>query len=404
MTETKKAEQSIPGLFQESPVESRRALRRAAASGVATVIDEASGALIVLRYRDVDRLLTDTRLRGVGLSFFDLMGIKDGPLRDWYGGIMFTNEGQPHHRMRNLVGKAFSPRSVETMRPVAAAIVAERLQRVRAADGGDLVKALADVPMHVMCKLLGVPDGDVPDFQAWVSALSPVFVFMTPDQIAAATAAITQLLTYTTALCERRESAPGDDLISALIEAEHEGDRLTRPETAAMIANLLVAGHDTTASQIACALLALLAQPGLMENVRGEPGLIGSIVSEIIRLEPIIEIAPRNLVAPVEIAGIERPAGTMVWPCTLTANIDPEVWRDPLVFDPRRFASPEAPKLLTFGRGPHACLGAWLARVTLEEVIRGVAALAPKLTEEPADIEWVRLLGTNPARLPVALN
>jgi cytochrome P450 len=398
------AEQSIPGLFQVNPVEARRALRRAAATGDPTVIDEASGAVIVLRYRDVDRLLTDTRLRGVGLSFFDLMGIQDGPLRAWYGAIMFTTEGQPHHRMRNLVGKAFSPRSVETMRPVAAAIVAERLQRVRAAQGGDLVTALSDVPMHVMCRLLGVPDADVPDFMAWVSALSPVFLFMTPDQIAAATNAITQLLAYTTALCERRAASPGDDLISALMAAEHEGDRLTRPETAAMIANLLVAGHDTTASQISCALLALLAQPAIMEDLRAEPGLIGSVVSEIIRLDPIIEIAPRNLIEPLEIGGIVRPAGTMVWPCTLTANIDPEVWRDPLVFDPRRFSSPDAPKLLTFGRGPHACLGAWLARLTLEEVVRAVAALAPKLTEVPAAIEWVRVLGANPARLPVALH
>jgi cytochrome P450 len=134
-----------------------------------------------------------------------------------------------------------------------------------------------------------------------------------------------------------------------------------------------------------------------------EPSLIGSVVSEIIRLEPSIEIAPRTLIDPVEIGGAERQAGTMVWLCTMTANIDPEVWRDPLVFDPRRFLSPEAPKLLTFGRGPHACLGAWLARLTLEEVIRAVAELAPKLIEEPTAINWVRGTGAYPARLPVAL-
>ena len=396
-------EQAIDSFFAMDPVDSRRALRRGAAVGP-TMIDRASGAIIVLRHADVQRLLTDTRLRGVGLSFFDFMGITDGPLRAWYGAIMFTTEGKPHHRMRSLVGKAFSPRSVEAMRPVAATIVAGQLARVRTASGGDLVQALADVPMRVMCKLLGVPDGDVPMFTAWVSALSPIFGIMTPDQIAAATTAITQLLAYTTDLCERREAAPGDDLISALIAAEHEGDRLTRPETAAMIANLLVAGHDTTSSQIACSLLTLLAQPGLLAEVRADAALIPSVVTETIRLEPGISIAPRTLIEPVEIGGVERPAGAMIWLSTMTANTDPDVWPDPDTFDPRRFASPEAPKLLTFGGGPHACLGTWLARVTLEEVVRGVAGLTPMLAVAPANIRWVQVLGVNPERLPVTVS
>jgi cytochrome P450 len=393
-------EQSIPSFFAMDPTESRRALRHGAVTAP-TMIDEASGAIIVLRHRDVERLLTDTRLRGVGLSFFDLMGISDGPLRAWYGAIMFTNEGRPHHRMRSLVGKAFSPRAVEAMRPVAAAIVAERLANVRAARGGDLVNALADVPMRVMCKLLGVPDEDVPAFAAWVSALSPIFGIMTPAQIAEATTAIAQLLAYTNELCARREEAPGDDLISALIAAEHDGDRLTRPETSEMIANLLVAGHDTTSSQIACSLLTLLAQPSLLADVRADAALLSSIVTETIRLEPGISIAPRTLIEPVEIGGTERPAGAMVWLCTMTANTDPEIWVDPDAFDPRRFTAAGAPKLLTFGGGPHACLGSWLARLTLEETIRGVAGLTPALTVAPTDIEWVQVLGVNPGRLPV---
>ena len=396
-------EQGIDSFFAMDPVESRRALRRGATVGP-TMVDRASGAIIVLRHADVQRLLTDTRLRGVGLSFFDFMNISDGPLRTWYGAIMFTTEGKPHHRMRSLVGKAFSPRSVEAMRPIAAAIVAERTWATRSASGGDLVQALADVPMRVMCKLLGVPDGDVPKFAAWVSALSPIFGILTPEQIAAATTAITQLLAYTTDLCERREASPGDDLVSALIEAEHEGDRLTRPETAAMIADLLVAGHDTTSSQIACSLLTLLAQPGLMAEVRADAALIPAIVTETIRLEPGISIAPRTLIETVEIGGIDRPAGAMVWLSAMTANTDPDVWPDPDTFDPRRFASPEAPKLLTFGGGPHACLGTWLARVTLEEVVRSVAGLTPVLAVPPANIQWVQVLGVNPERLPVMVS
>jgi cytochrome P450 len=396
------SEPRISGFFAMPPAESRAALRRAAAVGP-TVIDEASGAVIVLRYREVERLLTDPRLKGVGLTFFDALGINEGPLRDWYGGIMFTNEGAPHHRLRSLVGKAFSPRSVEALRPVAAAVIAERLARVRSDGSGDLVGALADAPTHVMCRLLGVPKDDVPSFTAWVAALSPVFILMTPEQVAAATAAIRQLLAYTADLCARREADPGDDLISALIAAEEAGDRLSRPETAAMVANLLVAGHDTTASQIACTLAQLLARPEILSEMRADPSLTPSVVAESIRLEPSIALMPRTLTAPVEIGGVERPAGAMVWLSSITSNTDPEVWRDADTFDPHRFASPEAPRQITFGGGVHACLGTWLARLTIEEAVRGVVDMAPTLMLAPPDIGWTQVLGQNPERLPVAV-
>ena len=168
-------EASIPDFFNMPPVELRAWVRRAAVAGP-TLIDKTTGAVVELRYADVEQLLTDTRMVGVGLSFFDILGIKDGPLRDWYGAIMFTNEGKPHHRMRSLVGQAFSPRSVEALRPVAAEVIHERLARIRAQGGGDLVAALSDAPTQVMCRLLGVPEADVAVFTTWVSALSPVFV------------------------------------------------------------------------------------------------------------------------------------------------------------------------------------------------------------------------------------
>ncbi len=395
-------EASIPDFFNMPPVELRAWVRRAAVAGP-TLIDKTTGAVVVLRYADVEQLLTDTRMVGVGLSFFDILGIKDGPLRDWYGAIMFTNEGKPHHRMRSLVGQAFSPRSVEALRPVAAEVIHERLARIRAQGGGDLVAALSDAPTQVMCRLLGVPEADVAVFTTWVSALSPVFVLMSPEQIAAATEAIQKLLAYTTELCARREAAPAGDLISALIAAEHDGERLTRAETAAMVANLLVAGHDTTASQSACTLLTLLGQPDQLAEAHADPALIASIVTETIRLEPSIGLVLRTLIAPAEICGVVRPAGAMIVLNTLSANTDPAVWRDADTFDPRRFTEPDAPRMLTFGGGVHACLGTWLARLTLEEMVRAVADLAPTLTRPKADIPWTRVLGENPERLPVAV-
>ena len=127
------------------------------------------------------------------------------------------------------------------------------------------------------------------------------------------------------------------------------------------------------------------------------------LVSETIRFEPSITYAPRTVVAPIEICGLERPAGTMLACTFLTANRDPEVWRDPDAFVARRFEAPEAPRLLSFGGGPHYCLGAALARTTLEEVVRGVAEAAPRLAVDPESIEWAQVLGRSPVTLPVTL-
>ena len=357
----------------------------------------------MLRHREIERLLREPRMHGVGLSFFDRMGILEGPLRDWYGSLMFTNDGASHDRLRRLVSKAFTPRAVGGLRPIAAAGVAERLARVRADGGGDLVAAFADLPMQVMCSLLGVPARAVPEFVAWVDALSPIFGFMEPAQIAAATRAIEALLAYVRDLVEQRSGAPADDLITSLLRAEDDGERLGRDETVAMVANLLVGGHDTTASQIGCTLLTLLDRPEALAAAGADATLLPALVNETIRFEPSISAAPRTAVAPIEIGGTLRPAGSVAMCCFLTANRDPEVWADADAFLPRRFAERGAPPLLSFGGGPHFCLGAALARMTLEETVRGVASLAPKLRVDSAEIEWVQVLGRSPARLPVAL-
>jgi hypothetical protein len=395
-------EPSIPLSATTDPREWKSLLLAAAARGP-TAIEETTGMIYVLRQPEIERLLHEPRLRGVGLSLFDRMGIANGPLREWYGALMFTNDGAAHDRLRRLVSKAFTPRAVERLRPVAAARVAERLSSVRAAGGGDLVAAFAGLPMQVMCSLLGIPASAVPEFIAWVDALSPVFLFMEPAQIAAATAAIDQLLGYLRELVEQRNHTPADDLMTSLLRAEHDGDRLTREETVTMVANLLVGGHDTTASQIGCTLLTLLCQPNALAELRSEASLLPALVSETIRFEPSITGAPRTVARPIEVCGILRPIGAVVMCSFLTANRDPDVWHDADSFVPQRFANSNAPRLLSFGGGPHYCLGAALARMTLEEVVRGVTELAPTLSANADDIEWVQSLGRSPSRLPVAV-
>ena len=379
--------------------DSLHATLRAAADAGPTTLDEPTGSTIVLRHADVERLAHDPALVGIGLAMFDLMGIVDGPLRDWYSGLMFTNEGEPHQRLRSLVSRAFTPRAVGGLRPIAAEAVDRALAGVRDDGGGDLVDALGLVPMELMCALLGVPAADVPEFVAWADALSPTFGLMDADQIAAADAAIEGMLDYVGRLADVRHGDPRDDVITALLAAADDGERLTHAEAVAMVANLIVGGHDTTASQLGCSLLALLRHPGELGRRRADPELLTSAVVETIRYEPSVPFVPRHTTAPYELADAELPAGSILLLSTAAANREPGVWDDPDRFDVGRFTSPDAPRLLSFGAGPHYCLGTALARLTVEEVVRGVADLGTELSPaaDLATVPWRMVLGRSPA-------
>jgi hypothetical protein len=391
-------------LFVPAGDELHAALRAAADEGPVTV-ESTSGAMVVLRHADVEALARDHRLAGVGLSFFDLMGITDGPLRDWYGGLMFTNEGAKHDRLRRLVSRAFTPRSADKLRAEAAARADEIVEPIVRSGGGDLTEAFALLAMRVMCRLLGVPEADVAVFGAWADSLSPIFGFMEQTQIAAANDAIVAMLEYVEDLSAKRRDDPADDLITALIGAEHEGDRLTHDELVAMVANLLVGGHDTTTSQIGCSLLTLLRYPDEASRVREDPSLLQSAVEETIRFEPSIIGVPRTVVEPLTVAGRELQPDAIVMLCTAAANREIGVWKEPDRFDVGRFAVKGAPGLLSFGAGPHFCLGAALSRMTLQEAVRATVANSPRLTldADPADVPWRTVLGRSPARLPVVV-
>ena len=379
------------------------ALRRAAASGP-TAVDDRSGAVYVLHHDDIERLARDRRLAGVGLALFDLAEVPDGPLRRWFGNLMFTTEGEQHDRLRKLVSRAFTPRAVEALRGSAARLAGEALAPVREDGGGDLAAALGLLPMHLMCRLLGVPAADVAVFGAWADALSPVFGYLSAEELEAAGDAIVDLLEYVDDLTARRRDDPGDDLVTALLAAEHDGGRLRHDEVLAMVANLLVGGHDTTASQLACTSLTLSRHPDEVDRLRHASDLVPSAVTETIRYEPSIPAVPRTVVEPVEVGGAELAPGTLVLLATAAANREPGVWADPDRFDVGRFADPAAPRLLTFGSGPHYCLGAALARLTVEEAVRALLHLGPfEVAHDPSTLPWRTVLGRAPKRVPVHL-
>jgi cytochrome P450 len=365
--------------------------------------DEMTGAVVVLRQDDVEALAHDQRLNGIGLALFDMMGITEGPLRDWYGRLMFTTEGGYHQRIRSLVSRAFTPRSVGGLRQTAAEMAAASVASIE--HSVDLVPAFSSLATRLTCRLLGVPDSDVALFAQWADSLSPVFFVMTPEQISDATAALTGLQNYVHELTQRRSSGnPGSDLITHLLRVEADGERLTHDEIVVMITNLLVAGHDTTGSQIPCSILVALQHRDEIGETFDDQTALTRVVAETMRLEPSVPLIPRTAIAPIELHGTEIPAGSMVFPCIAAACRDESAWPDPDRFDPDRFARQDTPRPLNFGAGTHYCLGTSLAKLAVEECVRAVLANVPplQLIEDPDDIPWRRTLGRSPSRLLVS--
>lgn len=375
-------------------------LEQAAAAGPLAV-DASTGAVVVLRLRDLEALAHDPRLQGIGLTLFDMMGIKDGPLRAWYGDLMFTTEGDYHRRIRSVVSRAFTPRSVTALRGEAA-----RMARAAVAEvsrGGDLVAECSTLGTRLICQLLGVPAEDVEVFTRWADALSPVFFIMTPDQITAATNAIGELHGYVEELTTRRQRDPGPDLITALLACEADGERLTHAETVTMIANLLVAGHDTAGSQIPCSALVALTHRDGLGGVTEDDARLASAAAETMRLEPSIALIPRVTNAPIDIHDTTIPPGSMVFLSIAAACRDKSAWTEPEVFDPDRFTRPDTARLPNFGAGTHFCLGTALAKLAVEESLRAMLAADPPLhlDSPPETIPWRQVLGRSPVRLDV---
>jgi len=379
-------------------------LREAALAGP-LARDPQTGVVIALRHADVDALGRDPRMVGVGLGNFDVMGVADGPLRAWYSQLMFTNEGAEHRRLRSLVQKAFTPRAVDAIRTATTDMAAASFATLHADGGGDLVASASRLPLRVICRLIGVPDADVEQFVGWADALSTIFGFLSAEQAQAATLALAGLDSYVEDLLARRRSAPGDDLVSALVVAEVEGQRLTHDEVRTMVANLIVAGHDTTGSQLGCTFLTLLRHPDQVTLLARSPELVPHAVEETMRFEPSVPGIPRTPTETMIIGGADIDAGTMLILSTAAANREPGVWVDPDAVDITRFAQPGVPRLMSFGIGTHYCLGAALARMTLEEAVRAVfvTSPAPRAAVDLADVEWRQVLGRSPVALPVTV-
>ncbi len=283
--------------------------------------------------------------------------------------MLFLNPPD-HTRIRSLVSRAFTPRRVEEMRGDFRALLDPILDRLAADGGGDVMAELAvPFPVAVISELLGVPREGNEHIQPMVRAATSLIDAAADD---AATEAgqlgVVGLAMYFVELVEAKRAAPDDRLLSALIQVEAEGDRLSPEELIANTILLYAAGFETTSNLIGNGLRLLLAHPEQLRRLRADPGLLPSAILEMLRYDSPVQLNMRFVLDDVELFGEVHPRGTAFVVLQGGANHDPAAYEHPERFDVGRFAAGTAPQPLSFGWGAHHCLGAHLARAEGEIV------------------------------------
>ena len=286
--------------------------------------------------------------------------------------VMLFLDPPEHTRLRSLVSKAFTPKMVERLRARIQRIVDERLDAVVARGDGrmDVVTDLAyPLPVVIICELLGIPPEDHATFQAWSSELAASIdpdPLITPEQQVRINAAGEAFLEYFAALIERRRRSLSDDLLSALIEAEEGGDRLSEEELLGTALFLLIAGHETTVNLIGNGALALLRNRDQLERLRDNPTLDHHAVEELLRFDSPVQLTQRITLDEYQVGDVTIPKGQNLVPLLGAANHDPAEFAEPDRLDLGR---KNANRHLAFGGGHHFCLGAALARLEGEVAI-----------------------------------
>ncbi|NIH87874.1 cytochrome P450 family protein [Amycolatopsis granulosa] len=346
---------------------------------------------LVSGYAEAKALLADPRLRKDADRAHALFekrlaaaGGSAGP--DPSGSLLrrhLLNTDPPDHtRLRKLVGKAFTARTVARLRPRIERITDELLDAMAVQARVDLLDAFAyPLPITVICELLGIPEQERGEFREWSATLLNSGSDESLHQAAGAMAG------YLTGLIEAKRAVPTQDLLSDLVHVSAEGDQLSHQELVAMAFLLLVAGHETTVNLIANSVLSLLRHPDQLRLLRSDPSLLPGAIEEFLRFDGPINIATLRFTAePVRIGDAEIPAGEFVMISLIGANRDGLRFADPDRLDVTRPAGGH----LAFGHGIHYCVGAPLARLEAEVALGRLLGRFPGigLDGDPGELRW----------------
>ena len=395
-----------PGFFDD-PYAQYRAVREADPVHLSPI-----GALALFRYDDVLRVLRDPHLSVEDQYLAEPRRFENEELQAMIdarprGSRAMLNLDPPdHHRLRRLVSKVFTPRMIEELRPRVQQLVDDHLDATVARGTGemDVIADLAfPLPFIVISEMLGVPEGtDRMQLREWSGAVVKTFdPILTDEEIRASIIAGDNLVELVHELIAWKRVNPGDDLLSAMIAAEDEGDRLDEEELNAQTLLLYVAGHETTVNLIGNGTLALLRNRDQLDVLRADPSVAPNAVEELLRYDSPVQISRRVTLDDFEIGGRTMERGKLLFTLLGSANRDPAKFADPDRLDLRR---ENAREHMSFGGGFHSCLGAHLARLEGQVAMATLARRFPEIELATDTLEWNgRIVLRGLTRLPVAL-
>lgn len=357
------------------------------------------GVFRLTRYRDVVRMVKElpSGVRMADGSLFGAVSIDGGPNE-----FLLNRDPPDHTRLRKLMGQAFRPRAVERLRARVQTLVAELLDGIEEKGEMDVIADLAlPVPATMICEMMGVPVADRDRFTEWTAASTHLLAaaMLPPEALERGLAAVSSLGQYFTDLIADRRQHLGDDILSDLIRAEEEGDRLSSTELLSQSIGLLIAGFETTIGLIGNGVLALLRHPDQLARLQADPGLIESAVEECLRFDGPIALTIRITREDTDFGGTVVPADRPVMCLLAAANRDPQQFPDPDRFDITRADNDH----LAFGGGVHFCLGAHLARMETQAAIGGLVQRFRGFELMSDQLELGPSLFRVLARLPVAV-
>jgi cytochrome P450 len=311
---------------------------------------------------------------------------------------LFSRHGAEHRHLRAVLSTAFTPRKVEQLRPAARSIAERLADGIEAAgDSCEFVSAFAEpLPPEVFAILFGLPIEDRVRMGQWAAAIAKAFTLqMAPGDADIVERAAAEMRAYGHERIAASRAAPGDDLVTRLVEAEVDGQRLSDDDVIAMLTGFVFAGAETTRRQLTAAITVLAEHPDSWERLAADPSLLPTAVDEILRLRPIVSGLTRRAEEPFDRDDLSvEPGGRLLLSFT-TANRDPERFERPDDFEIDRT---EAHAHLTFGWGPHLCVGAGLARLELAESLGALTSrFAPPVVEESGPVggfgapDWLRV-------------
>ncbi|GAA2534103.1 cytochrome P450 [Streptomyces levis] len=351
---------------------------------------EPTGQWLVPHHADVSALLRDRRLGRTYQHRFSHEEFgrtppppEHEPFHTLNDHGMLDLEPPDHTRIRRLVSKAFTPRTVERLKPYVRGLADELAAALVERGGGDLLKDVAEpLPVAVIAEMLGIPESDRAPLRPWSADICGMYE-LNPSQETAARAvrASVEFSDYLRELIAARRKEPGEDLVSGLIAAHDEGDRLTEQEMISTCVLLLNAGHEATVNATVNGWYALFRNPAQLERLRADHTLVPSAVEELMRYDTPLQLFERWVLEDIEIGGTTIPRGAEIALLFGSANHDPEVFADPGRLDLARADNPH----ISFSAGIHYCIGAPLARIELAASMGALLENAPalRLAAEP---------------------